>query len=77
LANTFRRLYRTLDFADDMAGTAVNGLTHFAFSSFELASAHIPERCHTEVPDGFLALCSALGVFAPAKLVLHVGVNDE
>ena len=72
-----RRLYRAPDFADDMAGTAVNGLAHFAFPVFELASGHVAEGFHTEVSDGFLALCPALGIFTATQLVLHVGVNDE
>ena len=77
LADTLRRLHRALDFADDMTSTAVNSFGHFTFPGFELASGHITERCHAEVPDGFLALCPTLGVFAAAELVLHVGVNDQ
>ena len=61
-----------LDFADDMAGAAINDFVHFAFALFKLFGGGIAQGLHAEILRGLFALRAALGVFAAGQFVFDV-----
>ena len=77
LANALGGVRGALDFADDVAGAAIDNFAQLAFAFFKLFRRDIAKRLHAEVAGGFLALRAAFGVFAAAQFVFDVRIDDQ